>query len=45
MVPGSGVIYDEDFDLETDKLESRGINAFPVPITSEVRGKNLYLRP
>lgn len=34
MTQGSGVIYDEDFDLDEDKLMERGIEPFPVPITS-----------
>ncbi len=34
LVPGSGVIYDEGSDLDVEKLESRDINAYPVPITS-----------
>lgn len=34
MVPGSGVIFDEDFELDADRLTDEGVKPFPVPITS-----------
>ncbi|MFB6290849.1 MAG: 2-oxoacid:acceptor oxidoreductase subunit alpha [Candidatus Bipolaricaulia bacterium] len=33
IVPGGGVLYDEDFDLETGIFEGRDIHSFPVPFT------------
>ncbi|MFB6215315.1 MAG: 2-oxoacid:acceptor oxidoreductase family protein, partial [Candidatus Bipolaricaulia bacterium] len=34
IVPGGGVLYDEDFDLEPGIFEDRDVRAFPVPFTS-----------
>lgn len=34
IVPGGGVLYDEDFDLDSDRFDDRDVQPFPVPFTS-----------
>ncbi|MFW6071227.1 MAG: 2-oxoacid:acceptor oxidoreductase subunit alpha [Candidatus Bipolaricaulota bacterium] len=34
MVPGSGVIYDDDFGLDEGELVEEGVKPFPVPLKS-----------
>jgi len=32
IVPGGGIIYDQSYEVDTEALKSRKINAFPVPL-------------
>ncbi|MEF8798781.1 MAG: 2-oxoacid:acceptor oxidoreductase subunit alpha [Candidatus Bipolaricaulota bacterium] len=34
IVPGGGVLYDDDFDLESGVFDGRDLQPFPVPFTS-----------
>ncbi len=44
VVPGGGIVYDEDLPVDTASLQARGVHPFPVPlvrIAREVGGSEL----
>jgi len=37
VVPGGGIIFDEGFDIDGDRLKERGVQLFPVPLVEIAR--------